>query len=133
MEGLIHHVEINVSDLQKSKEFWEWLLTEKLSYKKYQEWHSGVSFKLGDAYIVFVQTDEKHLNNTYNRRETGLNHLAFHCSTRAFVDTLTIELKEKSINILYTDKHPFAGGANYYAVFFEDPDRIKVEVVAAGK
>lgn len=133
MEGLIHHVEINVSDLQRSTIFWEWLLTEKFSYHVYQKWHSGISFKLADSYIVFVQTDEKHLDSLYNRRKTGLNHLAFHCSTSKFVDALTIELKEKNIGILYTDKHPFAGGPNYYAVFFEDPDRIKVEVVADRK
>jgi catechol 2,3-dioxygenase-like lactoylglutathione lyase family enzyme len=43
---------------------------------------------------------------------------------------MTVKLKEKGINILYTEKHPFAGGDNYYAVYFEDPDRIKVELVA---
>jgi catechol 2,3-dioxygenase-like lactoylglutathione lyase family enzyme len=133
MEGLIHHVEVNVSDLERSTVFWTWLLTEKFSYLVYQKWHSGISFKLADSYIVFVQTDEKHLDVVYNRRKTGLNHLAFHCSTRTFVDQLTIELTERNIDILYKDKHPFAGGPNYYAVFFEDPDRIKVEVVADSK
>jgi catechol 2,3-dioxygenase-like lactoylglutathione lyase family enzyme len=34
------------------------------------------------------------------------------------------------MTILYQDRHPHAGGENYYAVFFEDPDRIKVELVA---
>jgi catechol 2,3-dioxygenase-like lactoylglutathione lyase family enzyme len=40
------------------------------------------------------------------------------------------KLKEKGIKILYEDRHPFAGGKEHYAVFFEDPDRIKVELVA---
>ncbi|GAA0595336.1 hypothetical protein GCM10009001_09310 [Virgibacillus siamensis] len=31
---------------------------------------------------------------------------------------------------MYSDKHPFAGGEDHYAVYFEDPDRIKVELVA---
>jgi catechol 2,3-dioxygenase-like lactoylglutathione lyase family enzyme len=43
---------------------------------------------------------------------------------------MTLQLKEKGVNILYPDKHPFAGGGSHYAVFFEDPDRIKVELVA---
>lgn len=43
---------------------------------------------------------------------------------------MTERLKERGVHILYQDKHPFAGGDNYYAVFFEDPDRIKVELVA---
>jgi len=79
---------------------------------------------------VFVQTEPQHLGSGYHRKNTGLNHLAFHCSSRQFVDTLTAELKQRNIPILYADKHPFAAGDDYYAVFFEDPDRIKVEVVA---
>lgn len=130
MNGIIHHIEIYVSDLKKTILFWEWLLTKKFTYEIYQQWDSGISFKLGETYIVFVQTEKKYLSNPYNRKNTGLNHLAFHCSSKEFVGTLTKELKEKNINILYADKHPYAGGENYYAVFFEDPDRIKVEVVA---
>ena len=130
MNGIIHHIEIYVSDLKKTILFWEWLLTKKFTYEIFQKWDSGISFKLGDTYIVFVQTEKKYLSNPYNRKNTGLNHLSFHCSSKEFVDTLTKELKEKNINILYADKHPYAGGENYYAVFFEDPDRIKVEVVA---
>lgn len=129
MEGSIHHIELYVSDLKKSVEFWEWLLTEKFSYKVFQKWDSGISFIFGDTYIVFVQTDKKYLDNSYNRKNTGLNHLAFNCNSEEFIDKLTTELKERNINILYTEKHPYAGGEDYYAVFFEDPDRIKVEVV----
>ncbi|MBK6773255.1 MAG: VOC family protein [Ignavibacteria bacterium] len=130
MNGIIHHIEIYVSDLERTILFWEWLLTKKFTYEIFQKWDRGISFKLGETYIVFVQTEKKYLSNPYNRKNTGLNHLAFHCSSKEFVDTLTKELKEKNINILYADKHPYAGGENYYAVFFEDPDRIKVEVVA---
>lgn len=43
---------------------------------------------------------------------------------------MTMKLKDNGINVLYTNQHPFAGGDDHYAVFFEDPDRIKVELVA---
>jgi catechol 2,3-dioxygenase-like lactoylglutathione lyase family enzyme len=59
----------------------------------------------------------------------GLNHLSFDGGDREFVDTITVKLKQKGVKILYEDKHPYAGGENYYAVYFEDPDRIKVEIV----
>ncbi len=129
MQGLIHHIEINVSDLNKSIDFWGWLLAE-LGYELYQEWDSGQSFRIGDTYIVFVQTEDKYMDIPYHRCGTGLNHLAFHAESRQQVDDLTKKLKEKDILILYQDQHPFAGGKNHYAVFFEDPDRIKVELVA---
>ncbi len=129
MRGQLHHVEINVSSLEKSREFWSWFLG-RLGYKKYQSWKQGASWKLGSTYIVIVQTREKHLTIPYHRSATGLNHLAFHAGWRKEVDIITKELRPKRINILYTTKHPFAGGPDHYAVYFEDPDRIKVELIA---
>lgn len=128
--GIIHHIEIYVSNLERTIEFWGWLLSE-LRYKKYQEWKEGISYKLLDSYIVFVQTEKKYQNTTYHRKRTGLNHIAFYVESPQIVDYFTIQLKKRKVNILYEDKHPFAGGDDYYAVFFEDPDRIKVELVAS--
>jgi catechol 2,3-dioxygenase-like lactoylglutathione lyase family enzyme len=45
------------------------------------------------------------------------------------VDSITLELSQRGVNILYKDRHPYVGGPDYYAVYFEDPDRIKVEIV----
>jgi len=128
LNGSLNHIEIYVSDLKKSTNFWNWLLTEKFSYSVFQKWDSGISFKLENTYIVFVQTEEKYLDSRYNRKNIGLNHLAFHCDSKDFVDELTKELSDKKHSILYQDKHPYAAGNNIYGVYFEDPDRIKVEV-----
>lgn len=128
-QGLIHHIEIYVSDLKKTKEFWGWFL-EELGYEAFQEWDSGKSWRLGVSYIVFVQAEERFLDIPYHRCRVGLNHLAFHAGSRSQVDEMTSKLRERGVNILYSNKHPFAGGDEYYAVFFEDPDRIKVELVA---
>ncbi len=129
MRGVIHHIEIYVHDLKRSKAFWTWLL-EALGYKIYQQWSEGISYILNDSYLCFVQTEEAYLAPEYHRKRTGLNHLAFHLDSRQQVDQFTEMLREKDIKILYEEKHPYAGGKNYYAVFFEDPDRIKVELVA---
>ena len=128
-KGLLHHVELNVSDLKQSIDFWGWLL-EELGYRPFQKWESGQSWKIGDTYLVFVQTEARFLDASYHRSRVGLNHLAFHAESRQHVDSLTETLKSKVIPILYDDRHPFAGGKNHYAVFFEDPDRMKVEIVA---
>ena len=63
MNGTLHHIEIYVSDLNRTILFWEWLLTEKFSYKVFQKWNSGISFIFEDTYIVFVQTEKKYLDN----------------------------------------------------------------------
>lgn len=129
--GVIHHIEIYVNDLQVSSNFWNWLL-EKFHYKLYQQWESGKSWKLNDTYIVLVQTEDKYIDIPYHRCGTGLNHIAVHSDTKEFIDNITEELIKRDINILYKNRHPYAGGENYYAVFFEDPNRIKVEITYSG-
>jgi catechol 2,3-dioxygenase-like lactoylglutathione lyase family enzyme len=126
---VLHHVEIYVSNLEKSIEFWDWLLI-KLGYETYQKWEQGISWKYNETYLVFVQTEQRFLEIPYHRSRVGLNHLAFHAKSKEQVDSVTKELEEKGISILYKDRHPYAGGKDYYSVFFEDPDRIKVELVA---
>ncbi len=128
-KGRIHHIELYVSDLEQSIKFWSWFLQE-LGYDLYQEWEKGKSYRLEDSYIVFVQTEERYIEIPYHRCGVGLNHLAFHADSREEVDVMTEKLIHRGINILYEDRHPFAGGDDYYAVFFEDPDRIKVEFMA---
>lgn len=126
---MLHHIEIYVSDLKKSVPFWSWLLGE-LNYTLYQKWDEGISWKYGNTYLVFVQAKEKYQDVTYHRCRVGLNHLAFHAKSREHVDQMTEKLKEKGIPVLYEDRHPYAGGKQHYAVYFEDPDRIKVELAA---
>lgn len=126
---MLHHIELYVSNLNQSILFWEWLLKE-LGYEPYQKWESGISWKQKDTYIVFVQAEERFLDIPYHRCRVGLNHLAFHAKSKEQIKELTAKLQERGVNLLYRDKHPYAGGENHFAVYFEDPDRIKVELVA---
>lgn len=126
---MLHHIEINVTDLNKAIEFWGWFLSE-LNYEVYQKWDRGMSWKFQKIYLVFVQTEDRFIKAGYHRSQVGLNHLAFYADSREQVDLITEKLKERNIHILYQDRHPFAGGADHYAVFFEGPDRMKVELVA---
>ncbi len=59
--GLLHHIEIYVSNLENTIKFWGWFLGE-LGYEIYQKWENGQSWKLEETYIVFVQADEKYLD-----------------------------------------------------------------------
>lgn len=127
MRGAIHHIELYVSDLNKSRMFYEKLL-EQLDYSIYQEWEHGFSLRLGSMYIVFVEVDPKYKYNGYHRKNIGLNHLAFSVDSEAEVDDLRGFLLENNVTLLYDEKYPYAGGENHYAVYFEDPDRIKLEI-----
>lgn len=126
-KGLLHHVEIYVPDLQVCISFWGWLL-QKLGYQEYQRWDAGISYILADTYIVFVQTEERFQNPPYHRCHNGLNHLAFHGGTIEFIDEMKNELISRGVTILYPESYPHAGGEDGYALFFEDPQRMKVEI-----
>ena len=128
MKGL-HHVEIYVSELERTRELWGWLLAE-LGFEAYQSWDSGFSWRADSCYLVFVQADASFCDIPFHRRRPGLNHVALWASSRAQVDVLTEALRARGHPPLYPDRHPHAGGPDHYALFFEDPDRIKVEVVA---
>lgn len=125
--GRLHHLEVYVRDLHRSVSFWGWLLTE-LGYQLTQEWDEGCSYRLGDTSLVFVQAPAG--ASELDRRAAGLNHLAFRVVDTGEVDALTSALRARGVRILYEDRHPRAGGPNHYAVFCEDPDGLKVELVA---
>lgn len=123
--GHLHHVELCTSDLESSTDFWEWFLGE-LGYEPKTDWDEGRSWSKGPTYIVL-----KRATNTeqpFDRRASGLNHLAFHARSRQQVDELTAGVRERpDSTVLFEEQHPFAGG--YYALYCEDPEGIKVEVV----
>ena len=126
---MLHHVELYVSDLKKSLIAWDWLLGE-LGYEVYQQWEHGKSYRYGETYLVFVQTEADHLEPPYHRKKTGLNHLAFHAESVEQLESFRKSLAAYGFDELYADRFPYAGGPNYVALYFEDPDRIKVELVA---
>ncbi|GGE22726.1 hypothetical protein GCM10011390_47630 [Aureimonas endophytica] len=129
---MLHHIEIYVSDLDASHAFWSALLA-RIGYAETGRWAEGFSLAAGPgAYLTFVQVAENHATRPYHRCGVGLNHLAFRVADRATVDALRDHCQATGVSCLYDDRYPFAnGGDDYYALFVEDPDRIKVEFVAA--
>lgn len=123
--GQLHHVEVCSSDLESSVDFWAWLLDE-LGYEPKSEWEGGHSWIKGPTYIVLKRaTNSEH---QFDRQASGLNHLAFHARSRGQVDDLTARIREREDStVLYDKQHPYAGG--YYALYCEDPEGIKVEIV----
>ncbi len=73
---MIHHVEIYVSDLEKSIAFWTPLM-KLLGYED-DRWSGGMNYvKEGQAYFCFLPAPREHLAAGYHRKRVGLNHLAF--------------------------------------------------------
>jgi catechol 2,3-dioxygenase-like lactoylglutathione lyase family enzyme len=127
---MLHHIELYVRDLERSAAFWTPLMA-LLGFEE-ERWSGGINYARGktDTYLCLLPAAREHLDAGYHRKRIGLNHLAFKGESRAQVDLVAKWIKDNGHTLLYEDRHPYAGGPDYYAVFFEDPDRIKLEVVA---
>ncbi len=126
---MLHHVELYVSDLERSLTFWTPLLL-KLGHHESQRWPEGVSYTCGETYLCFVQAPNEYIEAGDHRKRVGLNHLAFHSQSRVHIDEMAAWVRASGFTSLYESDFPYAGGSNHYALYCEDPDRIKVEVVA---
>ena len=127
--GKVSHIEIYVSNYAKSIRFYD-LILPFLGWKRVVCQTSHTTFSDSEMKIVFCPVEEKYASAGYHRKRVGLNHLALYASSKSQVDELyqTI-LQPNGIPSLYEGQP--TGDPDYYAVFFEDPDRIKLEVVYA--
>ena len=126
---MLHHIEIYVGDLERSIAFWSPFMNQ-LGYEA-DRWSEGMNYiKEGEAYFCFLQAPSEHVAAGYHRKRIGLNHLAFKGKSRAHVDEIATWVKHNNYTTLYESLYPFASGPDYYALYCEAPDRIKVEVVA---
>lgn len=127
---MLHHIELYVSDLERSIKFWTPFM-ELLGYEP-ERWSEGMNYFAGeqDPYLCLLQAPEEHVAAGYHRKRVGLNHLAFKAKSRTHVDDIRAWLKNSGGTLLYDDRFPYATSPTYYAVYCEDPDRMKLEVVA---
>ena len=130
MKSKVAHVYLYVSDLDNSYKFYKKLL-EKLDYIQTVKEEWGFAFRNDGTSIWFEQARKGHVEKGYHRKRIGLNHLAFRIDSKEDVDAFYNEfLMPNKIPTLYDTPKPFSEyEEGYYAVFFEDPDRIKLEVV----
>jgi catechol 2,3-dioxygenase-like lactoylglutathione lyase family enzyme len=129
LAGMIHHVELWVPDLDRAIVSWGWLLGA-LGYRLYQDWPGGRSWGAGNSYIVVEQSPARTASR-HDRLRPGLNHLAFFAADRAHVDELVAEALLHGWKLMFSDKHPYAGGEHHYAAYLENYDGYEVELVAA--
>jgi glyoxylase I family protein len=125
----VHHVDLVVSSIEHSLPFYRDLLAP-LGYHRISEvegergetiWYlGGPDVALG---LRAAQTEGSH-----DRYSVGMHHLAFGAWSRAVVDERAEWLVEQGATI-ESGPEEYGYMLGYYAVFFYDPDGIKLEIV----
>ncbi len=132
--GAIDHLDLVVTSLERSLAFYRGLLTA-LGYVRVSEiagergervLYLGRAGGMGSVSLREAQSDAHAV--PYDRYAIGLHHLAFSAASRATVDERAAWLREQGAEIESgPSEYDYTPG--YYAVFFYDPDGIKLELV----
>jgi catechol 2,3-dioxygenase-like lactoylglutathione lyase family enzyme len=128
VRGTLHHVELWVPDLAAAEAGWGWLLGE-LGWSPYQHWTGGRSWRLAGTYLV-IEESPALSGRVHDRLAPGLNHLAFHVGPRTEVDRLVAQAPGHGWSLLFTDRHPYAGGPDHYAAYLQDGQGYEIELCA---
>jgi glyoxylase I family protein len=126
----IHHVDLVVSSIERSLPFYRDLLGP-LGWHGVSEvqgergetiwylWGPGSSVGVREA-----QTED----GAYDRYRVGLHHVAFEAASRAVVNERAAWLRAQGAEI-ESGPEEYWYSPGYYAVFFYDPDGLKLEIV----
>ena len=130
----IDHLDLVVTSLDRSLAFYRGPL-EPLGYVRVSEIvgergervvYLGRIGGMGSVSLREAQSDAHPV--PYDRYGVGLHHLAFNARSRGTVDERAAWLRAQGATIQSgPQEHDYTPG--YYAVFFYDPDGIKLEIV----
>jgi catechol 2,3-dioxygenase-like lactoylglutathione lyase family enzyme len=125
----IDHISIRVSDYERSKAFYDKLLTF-LGFKVLGEYGDQIGWTNGKTRYWIGQAASEAVERGYRIGDIGLHHYAFELRSRKDVDDLQDFLKKEGVTIFDPADEYYD---DYYAVFFLDPDGIKLEGMKWGE
>ena len=133
IRGAPSHVDLTVTELSRSVEFYD-LVLGRLGYRRFDEAGAGapcwgISDSAGGFFTIALQrATPEGATRRHDRYSPGLHHLAFHADSRADVDAFHEFLLSIGARVLDPPaEYKYTPG--YYAVFFVDPDGLKLEAV----
>ena len=129
MKAYLYHVQINVREPRRTIPFYRSLF-DFLEYRVIVEADEmlGVSNGTTDFWLMAAAPDRRPAR--FHRKNPGVNHLCFGVWERADVDRFASDfMRPRDILSLYGSPREYPEyRPGYYAVFLEDPERLKLEV-----
>ncbi len=132
MGARVHHVDLSIRNIAAAEPLYD-LVLRHIGYVKGKPYpDGGGEWDLPDGSSVGIRpTTGAHAERAHDRYSSGLHHLAWRAQSRADVDELHAKLVAHGAEILDAPaEYPkYNRGRGYYAVFFADPDGLKLEYV----
>ena len=122
----VDHISIRVSDYAKSKAFYGRLF-EFLGFELSDEYPDTIGWTNGHTRYWIAPAEGR---RKYRIGDVGLHHYAFELRNRKDVDALQGFLEGQGVRIVDPAAEYYD---DYYAVFFLDPDGIKLEGMKYGE
>ena len=123
----VEHIDLTVNDVARSRAFYDKVLGE-LGFRKYED-ENYLNWSNAQMTIAIRPASDTYRGADFDRFRVGLHHLALRARSRADVDQFHRFLGREKITILDTPAEYPQYGREYYAVFFADPDGMKLELV----
>ncbi len=125
----VQHIDLVVSSIERSLPFYRELLAP-LGYHRISEVEGerGETIWYLSGPSVAIGLREAQSEGGHDRYAVGVHHIAFDAWSRAAVDDRAEWLVGRGAEI-ESGPEEYAYQPGYYAVFFYDPDGIKLEVV----
>lgn len=127
-----HHIDLNVSDLAASRRVYG-ILLEFLGFQMVRDDDQACEWDLdsadGRVSIGLRLADPQWIKHAHRRYAPGLHHLAWCAQSRQQVDSFHQILIANGVQVLDAPAEYPEYSQSYYAVFFEDPDGMKLELL----
>jgi catechol 2,3-dioxygenase-like lactoylglutathione lyase family enzyme len=120
----VDHLVLSVGDFARSKAFYAKLLGF-LGFKLKYEYDDMAGWSNGKTLFWIAAADAQGRERKYRKGDIGFHHYAFELSSREDVDALGRFLNKNELTVLDPPGEYY--GRNYYAVYFADPDGMKLE------
>lgn len=125
----VDHIVLSVSDFASSQHFYHGLMTF-LGFEVLDKKPQAMGLSDGTTRLWIYQADEPGLKNPYRRGNPGFHHYAWSLNSRQDVDQLQTWLEQNNVTIVDAAGEYYP---DYYAVFFLDPDGMKLEGMHYGE
>lgn len=121
------HVGLNVSDLGRSKKFYQDLLGFEVKLESEEHGKKFVLLGRGPAILLTLWEQAK---GTFAPAQAGLHHLSFMAEHLDEVRRAEAQLKKQGVEFHHSGIVAHAPGAPSGGIFFRDPDGIRLEIFA---